>query len=105
MVLPIEYCAGRDNVSADLLSRIHHTNTQQVCSVSFSPPFELDKIDVNKLRQLQREEFSKYYETADKYSDYAVKDDILYALTPPSSKHQHKPRVVLPSKYHEKCNP
>ena len=72
-----------------------------MCSVSFSPPFELDKIDVNKLRQFQREEFSKYYETADKYSNYAVKNGILYALAPPSSKHQHKPRVLLPSKYHE----
>ena len=60
---------------------------------------------MNKLRQFQREEFSKYYETADKYSDYAVKDGILYAIAPPSSKHQHKPRVVLPSKYHENVIP
>ena len=111
---PIKYREGKNNIRADMLSRIHH----EVCVIdSFEDNLEIpmttvsnasilldaDKIITHELITLQRHEFPDEFDLAkDMDEGYELGNDhILYSARQPYHTAEVFPRIMLPSPYHE----
>ena len=107
---PIEYREGKNNVRADMLSRIHTIATIDTYAPLYTVVeqdevdlFLADGIDRNELAAAQKEEFGDLFDDAkEKDGRYIVSQaNILYSNTRPYPTAELRPRVVLPLKYRQ----
>ena len=108
---PIKYREGKNNVRADMLSRIKVKD--QVATIdTYSPLYTIDEenekvlleadgIKMEELAALQREEFKEFYVDAeiDDTGYLLNKKDILYSNRTPYVTAEKYPRILLPQKY------
>ena len=111
----IEYRQGKNNIRADMLSRIESDHAEiSVIHANMADPPEGNDGDVGVLksndikpsefRRLQQEEFATEIEDAryDEDSDYTYQNRILYSERRPYVGAPHQCRAVLPEKYRKK---
>ena len=106
----IEYRKGKNNVRADMLSRLHHETTDTNDSAEDSEgcqwvsyvegdmetvPWEFDGLDKHTIKKLQQEMPEYQLGDADE-EEYTLMDDgLLYSLKTPPGQAEY-PRLVLP---------
>ena len=108
----IEYRQGKNNIRADMLSRIESDHAEiSVIHANMADPPEGNDGDVgilksndikpSKFRRLQQEEFATEIEEAryDEDSDYTYQNRILFSERRPYVGAPHQCRAVLPEKY------
>ena len=109
---PIHYREGRNNIRADMLSRIRPLEVDvvdtscrvepQAGCVTWSLPLKFDGIDLETLGLEQRAEFKEEWQQAldDTDEDYEIQEGVLYSCRRPGPRQAQYPRVLLPSRWH-----
>lgn len=112
----IEYRQGKNNIRADMLSRIKSVSevaiidTQDWIDPEAWPddvpdkclPILSDGLDLKSIAQAQNEQFSENIEGADSEdSDFTLAQGVLYSIRKPTPTSAVYPRLVLPSGYRE----
>ena len=111
---PIKYREGKNNIRADMLSRIktHSVAAIDIYSKNDVSPYDeenakvilaADNISIDELVPLQKEHFPKLYADANiEDSEYVIGDQgILYSTTLPYPTATKAPRIILPPPYHK----
>ena len=111
----IEYCKGKNNIRADMLSRIEsdHAEISVIHANLADPPegndgdvgvLKSNDIKLSEFRHLQQEKFATEIEDAryDEDSDYTYQNRILFSERRPYVGAPHQCRAVLPERYQKK---
>ena len=110
---PIKYREGKNNIQADMLSRIKVNNSVATID-TYSPLYTIDEqnetelleadgIKAEESAELQKEEFKGLYANAEiEDSGYLVNEkNVLYSNRLPYVTAEKYPRIVLPEKYRD----
>ena len=110
---PIKYREGKNNIGADMLSRIKVNDSVDTID-TYSPLYTIDEqnetvlleadgIKAEELAKLQKEEFKELYANAEiEDSGYLVNEkNVLYSNRLPYVTAEKYPRIVLPEKYRD----
>ena len=107
----IRYQLGKNNVHADLLSRIRSTEVAildsstewvELDNVS-SPPILADDLDKQDLQNAQKDEFPEEWQTGQEAdSGYTIYQKWLYSVNRPNQSQAHFPRLIFPKLFRDK---
>ena len=108
---PIHYHSGKNNVHADMLSRLKAQNVSAIdtiClvepqsnTVTWSLPLHFDKIELTELSNQQQLEFADRWSQAidPDNDDFEIQEEVLFSCRRPGPKQACYPRILLSTKW------
>ena len=109
--MDIQYREGKNNITADMLSRLHCPQINPVevrnyiepqeGTVTWSLPLDFDGINRDQLMEAQREAFPVEWQAAGDpdNEEYGFKDGVLFFTKRPGPRQAQYPRIILPPKW------